>query len=766
MDHVDSSKDDLTTAAAERGETTFHPAENPFVGRDPEVGQGLSLLEDVLAGRGKLLLLGGDPGIGKSRMAGELSARAKARGMQVVWGRCWEAGGAPAYWPWVQSLRSVIRDLDADHLRAQMGAGAVDIAQLVPEVRVRLGDLATPTELEPDSARFRLFDSATTLLKNAAGPRPLMLVLDDLHVADTPSLLLLRFVASALGDERIFILGTYRDTELHPNHPLAAALTELARHQAVCRVTLRGLTASDVMRVIAVTAGVTPHESLVRAIHDETDGNPLFLGEVIRLLLEQGRLTGEVIDSGLRIGMPRSVREVIGQRLEHLADECLDLLRLASVLGREFSLDALCKLSGRPFDDTLRALDEPLAARVITDVPGTRSLRRFAHAVIRECLYDDIGSGRRMQLHRRAAQVLEAMYGDDAEPHLAELAHHYFEGIPGGDVEKAIRYAWRAGDRAVSMLAFEEAVRLYRTALQALQCRESREPKEECDVLLALGDAQTRAADEAGAKETFLQVAGLSRRHNLRQHLARAALGYGGRFVWGRAGGDLRMVPLLEEGREAVGDEDSPLKARILARLAGALRDDRSLEPRESLGEQAVDLARRLGDPATLAYALEGLHAALWRPDNPQQRLEIAGEAIAVGSKVRDLERVLHAHEHRLFAFLEFGDMAVGVPRARCDRPPRRGAPTARAELAAGQHARCARSLRRKVRRGRNLHIRGLPPSRADHSLRCSPRPGSPAVPVAQGTRAVGGDHRAGPGSREGADLVSGAALWARRPQL
>jgi AAA ATPase domain len=632
-------------------------AEHAFVGRERELSQGLAILDDVVAGLGRLLLVAGEPGIGKSRMAEELATRARERGVQVVWGRCWEAGGAPAYWPWVQSLRSLIRQLDAEQLRAMLGAGVVDIAQLLPELQGTLGDLPGRYELDPDAARFRLFDSATSFLKNAADVRPLMLVLDDLQVADTPSLLLLRFVAGALGDDRILIVGTYRDTELRTDHPLTTAIAELTREPAARRVTLRGLAEADVARVFAMAAGSTPHQSLVRAAHEETEGNPLFLGEVIRLLVEEGRLTAAVSESGYRLSMPRSVRDVIGQRLERLSDECLDLLRLASVLGREFNLDTLSQLSERPVDDVLAGLDEALSARVITDVPGTRNRLRFAHIVIRECLYDDIGMARRVQLHRRAAHELEILYGEDAESHLAELAHHLFEGATGGDVEKMIRCARRAGARAVSLLAYEEAVRLYRMALQGLESSRADDAKERCEVLLDVGDAQTRAADEAGSKETFLQAADLSRNLNLGDQLARAALGYGGRFVWARAGGDPHLIPLLEECLVAIGEDESELRARLLARLAGALRDDPSLEPRESLGKQAVALARRLGDPATLAYALEGLYAALWRPDNSEERFAISSERVAVGKKAGDRERVLAAHEHRLFLFLELGDM-------------------------------------------------------------------------------------------------------------
>lgn len=643
----------------ETNELRIDPAHHTFFGRERELREALAVLDEALGGAGRLLLVSGEPGIGKSRMADELAAYARERGVLVAWGSCWEAGGAPAYWPWVQSLRSMIHHLDAGDLKAQMGSGAVHVAQLLPEVHGTLGDLPAPTELEPDAARFRLFDSATTFLKNAAGVRPLMLVLDDLQVADTPSLLLLRFVAGALGDDRILIVGTYRDTDLRPDHPLAAALTELTREHAVRRLALHGLAHTDVARMIAVTAGVAPQDSLVRAVHDETDGNPLFLGEVVRLLIEEGRLTASGSDAGPRVGMPRSVREVIGQRLKHLPPDCLDILRMASVLGREFSLDALSRLADLPFDEVLAALDEPLAARVISDVPGTRSRLRFSHAVIRECLYDDIGRARRAQLHRRAAQVLEAVYGEDAEAHLAELAHHFFEGAPGGDPAKAIRYARAAGAKAASLLGYEEAVRLLDMALQALELSDEPDPTEECEVLLALGDARARAGDEAGSKHVLFRAADLARALGLREHLARAALGYGGRFIWLRAADDSRVIPLLEDALAAIGDGDSSLGAMIRARLAGALRDRASPEPRETLSREAVDMARRLGDALTLDYTLGGMWAALWKPDNPWERLAISNEILALGERAGDRERVLQGHQNRALVLFELGDIAA-----------------------------------------------------------------------------------------------------------
>lgn len=655
--------------AAVTPSVTAQPLGSSLIGRDHELAIGLAVFEDVVAGHGKVLLLAGEPGIGKSRLADELAVRIRARDAMVVWGRCWEAGGAPAYWPWVQCLRSLVRGRSPDELHHQMGTQAVHIAHMLPELRETLRDLPSTPGLDPEEIRFRVFDGVMLYLSNLATQQPIVMVLDDLQVADTSSLLLLRFLAGALAETRVLIVGTFRDTELPSNKPLAATLRDLTRMHVVRRLTLQGLTEADVKHLIKGTTGVMPNESLVQTVHQETEGNPLFVEEVTRLLHEEGRLESGMGDPDERVVIPRSVREVIGLRLRGHSPDCLRILTLASVLGREFSLEALSHLAEASVEDVLTILETPIAARVITDVPGSRLRLRFAHVAIRESLYDDIPVGRRIQLHRSAAQVLERVYGKDLEPHLAELAHHFLESRTKADTSEAIAYACRAAERAVSLLAYEEAVRLYRVALQGHDFSLSAKDLAYCDILLALGDAQSLAGDEAGWKATFLRAAELGRRLDLPGHLARAALGYGGRHVWGRAGGDPHLLPLLEEGLAVLGERNRELKSKLLARLAGARRDDRLREPRESLGKQAVALARQAGDPATLAFTLEGLHAALWRPDNPKERLAIADETVRLAGGAGLGERARNAHEHRLFALLELGDMAtVYVELAAIDR--------------------------------------------------------------------------------------------------
>jgi hypothetical protein len=533
-----------------------------------------------------------------------------------------------------------VEESEPEALRSQLGAGAADLAQIIPELHAHFPDLSEPS-LEAEGARFRLFDSVARFLKNAAAARPLVLVLDDLHAADEPSLLLLRFVASELSGSRMLVVGTYRDVDPTVRDPLASTLAELAREQVTHRIEVSGLTTADVARYVELSAGATPPAELTAAIHAETEGNPLFVGEVVRLLTAEGRLA-DVDARGLwTLGIPQGVREVIGRRLGRLSEECVRVLTLASVLGRDFGLDAAARLSELQADDLLELLDEAVAARVLAATPGTRGRLRFAHALIRETLYDGLTTPRRVQLHRRAGEALEALYEQDPEPHVAELAHHFFEAAPGGDMHKALEYARRAGERALKLLAYEEAARFYDLSLQALELTQPADREARCELLLALGDALAKGGSSSEAKEAFLAAAELARRSRLPEHLARAALGYGGRLPWLRAGNDDRLVPLLEEALGALRDE-SAMRSRLLARLAGALRDQPSLEPRSSLSRQAVEIARRLGDPDTLGYALVNLATATWGPEI-EELAEIADEVSRLAEETDDAERAFQA---------------------------------------------------------------------------------------------------------------------------
>jgi DNA-binding SARP family transcriptional activator/tetratricopeptide (TPR) repeat protein len=623
-----------------------------FVGREAELAELVTGLDDVFGGRGHLFLLPGEPGIGKSRLAEELIRHATRRGARVLVGRCWEAGGAPAYWPWVQALRAHVRETDDGALRAQLGAGSAELAQIVPELRERFSDLSEPLGLESEAARFRLFDATSEFLRKASESRPILLVLDDLHAADAPSLLLLQFLARELGSTRILLVAVYRDVAPIPGQPLTEMLAAVIREPVTHRLTLGGLSVGEVGEYVEATASEIASAALVAALHAETEGNPLFVGEIVRLLSVEGAPAKPAV--AVRLAIPQSVHHVIARRLTHLSEDCNRMLMLASVIGREFALGLLARVGAVSEDELLDMLDEAMAARVVSDLPAGTARLRFAHVLIRDTLYEGLTPARRVRLHRLVVEGLEALYGDEPGPHLAELAYH---SIAGRDPEKGLRYASRAGEHALALLAYEESARLYQMALDTLNPADPRDDRSRCDVLLSLGEAEACAGNTPGAKIAFLEAAHIARDLKLRRELARAAAGYGGRIVWARAGDDDRLVPLLEEGLAALAEEDVELRTRLLARLAGALRDEPAGDRRDLLSREAVELARGAQDPAALAYALDGRAAAIISPTTIEERLALGSELRQVAERTDDAERVVQAHFHRIMAQLQLGDV-------------------------------------------------------------------------------------------------------------
>ncbi len=441
-----------------------------FVGRKAELGELKAALEDALSGKGRMVTLVGEPGIGKTRTAEELRTFAGLRGMKVLWGRCYEEQGVPPYWPWVQAIRDYVHERDASELRSDLGSAAAVIAEIVPDVRDALPGLEPPPEVGRDEARFRLLDSVATFLKAASRSRPLMLVLDDLHWADDASLGLLQFVARELGNARVLVVGTYRDVELSRQHPLAETLAELTRERLFTRVLLRGLTAEDIGHFISLTSGVEPPKGLVTAVHTETEGNPLFVTEVVRLLVQEGDLTTEkaVERDSWVIRIPEGVREVIGRRLNRLSQRCNEVLTVAAVVGREFELRQLAPLMEEMTEGmVLDALEEALTARVIEEMRTTAGRYQFAHALFQETLTDDLSLTRRVRLHARIAETLESLYGGRAEDRAAELAHHFAEAQTVLGADKLVEYSLMAGRAALAAYAYEDALGHFQRGLAA-----------------------------------------------------------------------------------------------------------------------------------------------------------------------------------------------------------------------------------------------------------------------------------------------------------
>ena len=634
----------------------------PFVGRAGELAALTADLDAAVGGRGGVVLVAGEPGIGKTRLSEELAARAAARGAVVLWGRCWEGAGAPSFWPWVQVVRGYVQVQAGDpaSLRHDLGAGAADIAQLVPAVHDCIPDLPVPPPLEPEAARFRLFDSLTGFLRTAAARRPLLVVLDDLHWADVPSLALLRFMSRELEGTGPLVVGSYRQSEVGQGHPLLAAVADLTRGQHRWLL-LGGLGQRDVASFVALVAGAEPSAELAAEVYRQTDGNPFFVTEVVRLLASQGRLDPAARGAAvLEGGLPEGVRAVVAERLGRLSDDCRRILEVAAVVGRDFELRVLQPASGLDTERLLALLEEAEAVRVVGAVPDGLSRWRFAHALVREVLYEGLLAARRVHLHRLVGEALEAVYAADPGPHLAELAHHLVEAAPGSEetAAKAVQMATLAGRRALEVLAWEDAAELFERALAALELTERPGPQQRCELLLAVGEARMAASDVPAARIAYQQAGELARRIGSPEALARAGLGLGSEFTSGIV--DPAQVGLLEEALTALGEADSPQRARVLAGLARALVSTPQVERRLALSEDAVQMARRLGDPAALAAALFGRHLAIWGSERAEvagERLAIATEVVGLAEQIGDRAMALRGRGLRRIDLLELGDL-------------------------------------------------------------------------------------------------------------
>ncbi len=380
-------------------------AKGVFVGREQELDRLRVTLDAALLGRTCMVLLSGEPGIGKTSVAMKAASDAQLRGARVLSGHCYNWEGAPAYWPWVQIIRSYVHLSDAKRLRSDLGRGAADIVRVVPELRDRLQDLPELPRMDGNRARFQLFESIAGFLHNATRHQPLILVLEDLHWADAPSLALLQFVAHEIVDAPLLIIATYRDVEVGRHHPLSATLAELARVHHTRRFVLQGLSDADISRLITLLTGHDADARLVDALQRETGGNPFFVGEVVRLLASENRPDQSSDWAALKLSIPQTVRDVIDRRLDRLSAACKDVLASASVIGREFSLPILTSVMELPTHTVMEALEEALRARLI--IEDTRAHRYgFTHALVQDTLYVHVSARRRLRLHAAVGEVV------------------------------------------------------------------------------------------------------------------------------------------------------------------------------------------------------------------------------------------------------------------------------------------------------------------------------------------------------------------------
>ncbi|PRY48967.1 transcriptional regulator [Geodermatophilus tzadiensis] len=563
-------------------------APGSLVGRDAHLHVVDRALAGTATGRGRVVLVAGEPGIGKTRLAEEATRRARGSGVTVAWGRSDQDAGAPPFWPWTQVLRALLDDGTGGP-----GVDSAELARILPGPGGGEARDAAPV-VDPEASRFRLCQAATATLLRLARGRRLLVVLDDLQWADVASLRLLGHLATTLADAPVVVLVTYRDRTLDGGEPLADTLADLARTAPVDRLELTGLAVPDVARVMASHLGTDPDDGLVRLVRDRTGGNPFFVLEVLRLLGSGGRPERTAGEAASLVAqeVPAGVRDVLRRRLGRLPDQIRTVLLVAAVVGQQFDLDVVRAVTGLDDDDALSAVELTVSAGLVVEDPATVGRFRFAHALVREAIYGEISRARRARLHARVGQALLDRRGGDADSVL-QLAQHWWLAAPVVGAERAVPHVVAAAELSLDTFAHEEAERQLRRGL---------------DLLAAAAPTRDRDASELAVRlrlgRLLVQLHGSGCEH-ARDHFGRA-----------------------RELAGELGDRPALLTAcRSLYEVAFARADHSAAA---ALAEVMLDLARSGDDPA----ALVGSHLALGRTLWSQGRLAAARDHLEQGLRV------------------------------------------------------------------------------------------------------------------------------------
>ncbi len=595
-------------------------ADNPvyrraFVGREAEFRQLKTAFDNALSGVGSMAMVVGEPGIGKTAFCEHLAAYVSLRGGLTLVGHCYEEGSLSLpYLAFIEAMRSYVLDHPSESLRDELGAGASDVARIVSEIRARVQVEPRPSG-DPEDDRWRLLQAVTTFLRNASIAQPILLVIEDLHWADRGTLDLLTHLARNMSGARLMVIGTYRDVEVDRAHPLSSTLAELRRVGELHRVLLRGLTIDEVHRMIKIIGGQEVSLAFAEAVYRQTEGNPLFIQEFLRYVVEEGLVARQggrwhgTGDTPLEMSIPEGLRDVIGKRLSRLSPECNRLLSIAAVIGRDFSLETLRQVSGLEEEPLVQALEEALRVGVLEERSRPGSIQyHFAHAFFRQTLYEEMIAPRRLRLHQEVARALEAQYAGRLEEHAAELTEHFAQSTDPNDLSKAVEYGELAAQRAMAVNAFSEAARLLETAVQIQDVVDTDNKSKRCDLLLALGQALMLAGEPLRAAEEGAEVA-LSLAETLgdQERASRACVV--ALFSHYRYSGALVTAGLRKwaERADRYAPPDTATRAEANIALSWLRLQSNQFEEVRSLRTQALELARHLDAPETLFRAVMSL---------------------------------------------------------------------------------------------------------------------------------------------------------------
>lgn len=611
-----------------------------FVGRTEERSRLSEIAAAAEAGSRRVALLSGEPGIGKTRLASHTALDLHARGAAVLFGHGTEGLDAP-YRAWAEALSHYVEHGPQRVLERHVERHGGELVRLAPVLADRVADLPSPKQTDSETERYLLRAAAVGLLQEAAREQLIVIVLDDLQWADGQSLALLKHLVASRPDVELLVLGTHRDSELTRGHPLLQLLGDLRREPGVERIDLAGLRREDVGALMAAAVGYElPEEGsrLADEISRETDGNPFFVAEILRHLDEAGAVAQdesgrwELTRSLGDLGLPQSVREVVMSRAERLGEETASLLSAAAVIGRDFELDLLSRVVERREEELLDLLDGAVRAALLQEgaSPGRFS---FSHSLVNHTLCEVLGATRKAQTHRRIAEALEEMCGDDPGDRLPELALHWLRATAPQEPAKAAEYCVRAGQRALESLAPDEALNWFRRALDLLDQTPESDPTLRVDTLIGLGDAQRQVGD-AAYSETLLEAGELAQELSDGRRMARAAEANTRGFssVVGQV--DERRIAALEAALGAC--DESRQRSALLVLLAVEM-SYADLDTRLSLSSEAVRLARESGDRQALAWALARRQIAIAAPETLSERLGEAEELIALADELSTL---------------------------------------------------------------------------------------------------------------------------------
>ena len=573
----------------------------PFVGRKPERGQLVALLDRARAGHGAIVFLGGEPGVGKTRLADELRLEAEQRGMRTRFGRCYDMQGAPPYTPFVEMLESAAGTIPPDVYRQLLGEDAGEIARIVPRLRNMFPDVPEPLRLPPEAERRYLLNGLRSFVRRASALRPQFISIDDIHWADDSTLLAVRHLAEEIDEMPVFLIGTYRDVELDMGQPFAEMLDALQQRRLAHRISLKPLPADETVSIITAVVGQAPPLALVSAIYDETEGNPFFVEEVLRYLNEDGRLLDADgrFYANVQIGevdVPDSVRLVIERRLGRLDKTARRVLVAAAVIGRGFTFELLEALGENESDAILTALDKAERAALITSQKGPARGLTFSHELFRQTLLSGQALPRRQRLHLRTAEAMEHL--GIAEEHVADVAHHLYHAGDAADPAKTARYLGLAGARALEATAFADALVHFERATQ-LQPAEDQSAL--AGLLSQLGMAQRSLARLEEGIATWDRALQLYESLGDQPAVARLAadvssqLSLLGRFP--------ESAQVAMRGLAALGDRVTPDRARLLAQAGIVWSLMGNYDTAEPMLDEALGLARESGDQRLLGFA-------------------------------------------------------------------------------------------------------------------------------------------------------------------